>query len=88
MAERFKVIIRRRDAADDEGMDADDIWPVELRWVAEWERFDAESGQFIGGCTSPFETHAEALAEAVAEADIVRRENAAEEAAVEQGDET
>ena len=86
MAERFKAIVRRRDASDDEGLEADDVWPAELRWVADWDRFDAESGQFISGCTWPFETHAEALAEAIAEADLVRRGNAAEASTVERGE--
>lgn len=76
MAERFKAIVRRRDAADDDGCGPDDIWPPEFRWVADWNRFDADTGQFISGCLSPFETHAEALAEAVAEAEDVRRRNA------------
>ncbi len=80
MAERLKAIVRRRDERDDAGQDPDDIWPAHLRWVADWDRFDSETGKFISGCTSPFETHAEALAEAVAEADEVRRKNAAEAA--------
>jgi len=82
MTERFKATVRRRDASDDEGLDPEDIWPAELRWVADWDRFDAETGRFISGCTSPFETHTEALAEAAAEADDVRRRNAAEIAEV------
>ncbi|QEA27074.1 hypothetical protein FGL91_00020 [Microbacterium sp. CBA3102] len=80
MAEQFKAIVRRRDASDDAGLDADEIWPAKLRWVSEWDRFDSETGKFISGCTSPFETHAEALAEAVHEADEVRRKNADEAA--------
>jgi hypothetical protein len=80
MTERFKAIVRRRDASDDEGCTPEEIWPAELRWVADWDRFDGESGRFVSGCVSPFETHAEALAEAVAEADGVRRRNAAESA--------
>jgi hypothetical protein len=74
MAERFKAIVRSRDEGDPED------WPAELRWVSDWDRFDAETDQFISGCTAPFETHAEALAEAVVEADGVRRRNAAESA--------
>ncbi|WP_336642068.1 hypothetical protein [Microbacterium sp. USHLN272] len=83
MAERFKAIVRRRDASDDEGIEPDEVWPAELRWIAEWDRFDAETEQFISGCTSAFETHAEALAEAVAEADVVRERNAQEATAAE-----
>lgn len=78
MAERFKAVVRRRNASDDEGATIDDIWPPELRWVADWNRYDAETGRFISGCASPHETHAEALAEAVAEADAVRRANRVE----------
>lgn len=80
MAERFKAIVRRRGASDDAGLTPEEIWPPHLRWVADWDRFDDETGQFISGCTTPWETHAEALAEAVAEADEVRRKNAAEAA--------
>lgn len=74
MTERFKATVRRRDEGDGED------WPPCLRWVADWDRFDAETDRFISGCAVPFETHAEALAEAIAEADEVRRRNAAEEA--------
>ncbi|RBO72838.1 hypothetical protein DSP71_08930 [Microbacterium sp. H6] len=80
MAERFKAIVRRRNASDDAGLAPDEIWPAHLRWVADWDRFDSETGRFISGCTTPFETHAEALAEAVAAADEARRTNAAEAA--------
>lgn len=79
MAERFKAVVRRRDESDDAGQHPEDVWPPEIRWVADWDRFDAETGNFISGCISPFETHAEALAEAITEADEVRRKNAAEE---------
>lgn len=77
MPELFKATVRRREVSDDVGLD---IWPAELRWVADWDRFDADTGKFISGCTLPFETHAEALAEAAAEADNVRQRNAEEAA--------
>ena len=72
---RFKAIVRRRDAGDDEGCDPEDVWPEHLRWVADWERYACDTGQFISGCTSPHPTFEGALAEAVAEAERVRRNN-------------
>lgn len=72
MSKLFKAIVRRRDEADDEGCTPEVIWPEELRWVSDWNRFD-EDGKFLGGCTSPFETHAEALADAVREATAFRK---------------
>lgn len=76
MAERFKAIVRRRGPEDDEGTTAESIWPGEFRWVADWNRWDADTGAFRSGCTSPSRTHAEALAEAIEQADEVRRRNA------------
>lgn len=74
-AHRFKAVVRRRRPEDDNWVLVEDRWPAELVWVADWERHDVETGEFISGCVSPHETHAEALAEAVAEADVVRRLN-------------
>lgn len=75
MAQRFKARVRRRLPEDDDGCTPEDIWPPEYRWVADWDRYDAETGQFISGCTIPHETFESALAEAVTEADEVRRRN-------------
>ena len=75
MPENIQATVRRRTAADDKGVSAEDIWPERFRWVAEWDHY--EDGRWISGCSVPFETHPEALREALSEADSVRRRNAA-----------
>ncbi len=79
MAQRFKAQVRRRIPEDDRDCTPEDTWPPELRWVADWDRVDADTGRYISGGTSPHETWEAALAEAVHEADEVRRQNAREE---------
>lgn len=73
---RFKATVRRRNADDDAGLEPEEVWPESLRWVADWDRHVCGTGEFVSGCASPFETFAEALAEAIKEADHVRRGNA------------
>lgn len=78
MTERFKAVVRRRREDDDDRTPVEERWPADLRWIAEWDRFDCDSGAFVSGCTSPHGTYAEALADAISEADEVRRRNAEE----------
>lgn len=73
MVEVFKAKVRRRTAADDEGLDPEDVWPEELVWVMEGDWYEAE--QWSGGTLSPFATHAEALADALNEVAETRARN-------------
>lgn len=73
---RYKGVVRRRLPEDDEGATPEDIWPAEMQWILDENWFDMPDDEWSGGCTSPFLTHAEALAEAVRQADDVTRRNA------------
>lgn len=73
---RFKGSVRRRRASDDKGLEPEDRWPDQMRWVAEWDRHVCGTGEFISGCASPYETFEAALSELVEEADHVRAANA------------